>query len=350
MKFNIKLGEFTKARLKLTAFYILIIALISILFSVAFYKASTKELERIRHIQAYRLEHPEEFFLSFPDGPRVRINPDTFNLQSIDDAEARIALSLGVINLSILIISALAGYFLAGRTLKPIKEMLDEQNRFITDSSHELRTPLTSLRSEIEVNLRDKNLKLENAKKLLESNLEEVNNLQILSDNLIKLTQYQKQNGNVKFTEDVSLKEVLEEAVKKVNKLAKQKNINIETHFQDIKLKADKQSLSEVFVILLDNAIKYSPKNKLIKLSAKKIDHSIQIVVKDQGIGIDQKDIPHLFDRFYRADRSRTKNNTPGYGLGLSIAKQIIEKHKGTIKVESTLGKETTFYIQLPLG
>lgn len=340
---------FQSARLKLTFWYILIIAIISILFSIAFYKASTQEFDRIRRIHTFRIEHPNDF----PTQPfRLfiqRSEPNLVDPRFIDNAEQRITLSLIVINLAILIISSLAAYFLAGRTLKPIQEMVDEQNRFITDSSHELRTPLTSLKTEIEVSLRDKKLKLENVKKLLESNLEEVNNLKLLSDNLIKLTQYNKANGNLIF-EKVALTQIMDEAIKKVTSLAKHKKIIIKNNIDKYNLKADKQSLTEVFVILLDNAIKYSPTKSTIKLTTEKIDHSILIKFIDQGIGIAPEDIPHLFDRFYRADKSRTKKDYPGYGLGLAIAKKIIDEHKGIIRVSSEVGKGTAFNILLPLG
>ena len=127
----------------------------------------------------------------------------------------------------------MAGYFLAGRTLRPIKNMLDEQNRFITDASHELNTPLTSLKTAIEVNLRDKNLSLKKAKDVLKSNLDDVNNLQFLSAELIKLTQYQDQNINLQLGK-VLLKDVIEEAIEKVKVLAKKRNIKITLNFLEL--------------------------------------------------------------------------------------------------------------------
>ncbi|MDO8752182.1 MAG: HAMP domain-containing sensor histidine kinase, partial [Candidatus Wolfebacteria bacterium] len=197
-----------------------------------------------------------------------------------------------------------------------------------------------------EVNLRDKKSSNE-TKKILESNLEEVNNLQFLSDNLIKLTQYQKSNGNITF-ENVSLKEVIDEACRKVANLAKHRKISIHNKVHDIYLQADRQSLSEAFVIFLDNAIKYSPKSTSVTLHSKTTDHSTVVNIKDEGMGIDKDDIPYLFDRFFRADKSRAKTDVFGYGLGLSIAKQIIDRHQGSIKVESEVGKGTIFSIQLP--
>lgn len=330
---------FQSARLKLTAWYLLIIMLISIAFSVAIYQVLVTEFARVERVQRLRrtLRIPSE-------SRRPVIDPEV-----LKESENRLRATLILINLAILGVAGVAGYFLAGRTLRPIRDMVDEQSRFITDASHELRTPLTSLKSEIEVNLRDKNLKLEDAKKLLQSNLEEVNNLQYLSDNLIKLTQYQKTADRHVF-EKVSLKEVLNEAQKKIANLARIKNIIIKDNTRNFILKADKQSLIEVFVIVLDNAIKYSPKGRQVALSSKKVDRSVEISVSDQGIGISREDLPHLFDRFYRVDKSRTKVDVSGYGLGLSIAKQIIEKHGGLIQVKSEIDKGSIFSIRLPFS
>lgn len=328
---------FRSARLKLTGWYLLIIMIISITFSVVIYQVMTLEFTRLERMQRLRREIQLPFQLRRP----------TIDMEILRESENRLRATLIFINLAILFSAGIAGYFLAGRTLRPIKKMVDEQNRFITDASHELRTPLTSLKTEIEVNLRDKDLNLKEAKDLLKSNLEEVNNLQYLSDNLIKLTQYQTSNKNT--FEETSLEEILNEAIKKIASLAKHKNIKIENKTKFFSLFADKQGLTEVFVILLDNAIKYSSKGKKVSITAKNIDNFLEINVSDQGIGINEEGLPYLFNRFYRADKSRTKENVVGYGLGLSIAKQIIKNHKGSVKVTSKINEGTTFSIKLPV-
>ncbi len=332
---------FEKARLKLTAWYLLIIMVISIGFSLVIYRVLDTELTRVERTQ--RLRQERMFSINFnPLSPRTPvIDPEV-----IEESKSRLSAILLLANLGILGAAGILGYFLAGRTLKPIREMVDEQNRFIADASHELRTPLTSLRSEIEVSLRDKKLNLLGAKDLLKSNLEEVNNLQYLSDNLIKLAQYKKSNGRI-FTE-VNIAEIIREAQKKVSNLAKRKNIYIKNLATETTVLGEKQSLIELFVILLDNSIKYSAKNKQVEISSKNTEGKVVIAVKDQGLGIEPDDIPYLFNRFYRADKARTKTGSGGYGLGLSIAKQIIEKHDGSISVTSKLGKGTIFTIQLP--
>ncbi len=347
---------FKSARLKLTGWYLLIIMLISILFSMVIYAGINREYDRFERNAKLRLEREKQGLPSYEEfrkerqrqGLYVPPMPQSADPGLITQARTRLQIILLAVNLVVLGVAGLAAYFLAGRTMRPIAEMVEEQNRFITDASHELRTPLTSLKSEIEVNLRDKKLTLAQAKNLLKSNLEEVNNLGKLSDNLIKLTQYQKTNNHINF-EKVSLLAIIQEAQKKVTGMAKGKNIMIRNRVKDCTLKADLQSLCELFVILLDNAIKYSPKNKSIIMDSRKVDHVVAIDVKDQGIGIDKEDIPHLFDRFYRSDKSRAKGNVQGYGLGLSIAKQIVDRHEGLISVKSEIGKGTNFTIELPM-
>jgi signal transduction histidine kinase len=313
---------FQKARIKLTAWYLLIIMLVSMSFSAVIFRVLTSELDRFERVERVRIER------RFP---------------AIDEIKHRLILRLININVFIFVGSALAGYLLAGRTLKPIAEMVDEQNRFITDASHELRTPLTSLKSEIEVNLRDPNLSMTQAKSLLKSNLEEVNNLQTLSDNLIKLT-----GNNTLDMGRIQLTDIIKEAIRRVSVAAKTKRIMITNNVPNHVLTGNAMLLTELFIILLDNAIKYSARGKNIRITGGKNDGHVSIRVTDQGYGIRKEDIPHLFDRFWRADKSRTKTAVPGYGLGLAIGKQIVDRHHGMITVESAVNKGSVFMVTLP--
>jgi len=350
---------FQKARIKLTVWYLLIIMVISGLFSLAIYTAVNRDLSRIERFQKTRQQEREGLAPALEqfrrDRERLGLPPPSipggFNTpdpEIIKETRIRLISTLALVNLGILGLAGLAGYFLAGRTLRPIKEMMDEQNRFITDASHELKTPITSLRSEIEVAQRSKDLTLKDAKKLLASNLEEVKNLQTLSDNLIEITQHQKANNNFVFEKSL-LKSIANEACKKITKSATQKGIKIKNRVKDILLEVEKNTFCELFVVLLDNAIKYNPKGTEVTLSSEKTDGQVIIKVSDNGIGIKKEEVPHLFDRFYRGDKSRAKSEVAGYGLGLSIAKGIVENHNGTIRVESEEGKGTTFTIQIPI-
>jgi signal transduction histidine kinase len=342
---------FHSARLKLTAWYLLIIMIVSVAFSFVIYRVLSKEIERFERIQRFRIEQklqegrlplPEERWRRFPNQIRFA-NPEL-----LKETKQRILLMLVIVNLGVLLVSGGLGYFLAGRTLKPIKEMMEEQNRFISDASHELRTPLTSLKTAMEVALRNKNLTLAEAKDLIKESIDEVNKLQSLSESLLQLAQYQKANNNLQFTK-ILLSEVAEEAIKKIEPLAKQKNISIKNQVSQLEITGNKLALVDLLVILLDNAVKYSFENTSVTIASHKTDGFVLLSVKDQGMGIAEKDLLHIFDRFYRADYARTKTKEGGYGLGLSIAKKIIEDHHGSIDVKSKLNKGTTFIVKLPL-
>src|SRR3990167_11365683 len=333
---------FNRARIKLTVWYLAIIMSVSLLFSAVIYRGADIELSRIERRQQIRIEHFRPQFFRLPDFP------DMFVPVPVDEIRKRLIAALIIINGGILILSGGAGYFLAGRTLQPIEDMVEEQNRFIADASHEFRTPITSLKSQTEVSLRDKKLTLAEAKALLKSNLEETDNLQSISDRLLELAQIEKPNYFVFTTLDI--KTVINEALVKVKPLVKQKNMVITT--QKIKpqtMDGDRMRLLEMLVIFLDNAIKYSPLNTAVSLSVTTAGQSVIVKISDQGIGINREDLPHIFERFFRGDKSRTNYDVSGYGLGLSIAKKIIDAHHGTIQVTSLKGQGTSFTISLPL-
>jgi signal transduction histidine kinase len=249
-----------------------------------------------------------------------------------------------ITNIWILIISGGLGYYLAGLTLKPIQTVMEDQKRFISDASHELRTPLTVIKTETEVSLRDKKLNLKNAKKQLISNLEETEKLKKLTDYLLCM-------GKNKRLEKIDLNEV-------AKTVAGNFKYKINLDVKKVKIMFNKVAMEELLTILLDNAGKYNSKDGQITLSAssslvgtdsffKKKRVKIIIEVKDEGIGINKSDLPHIFNRFYRVDGSRTKNKVEGYGLGLAIAKNIVDTYKGKIEVDSEVGKGSVFRVVL---
>lgn len=314
---------------------------ISFIFSIAIYTRIDTEFNRFERVQTRFEEDIEQRLLpSLPSNITfTRMNP-----QAIREARIRLLIALGGINLAILIIAGGAAYFLAGRTLKPISEMVDEQNRFITDASHEMRTPLTSLRSEIEVALRDKKITGERAKQILKSNLEEVINLQTLSNYLLELSQKGKPQDIYKTK--IFVGEAIEQALKRLNGSIAKKKIKIDKKISNAQIQGISDRIVELFVILIDNAVKYSPTGSTIQILSKRTDGKAIIEIKDNGMGISEEDLPHIFDRFYRAGKSRSKEKIAGYGLGLSIAKDIVEQHNGTINIKSQTNKGTTVLLE----
>lgn len=343
--------------------------IISIAFSVAIYKVLTIELDRVEKTQRLRIERglPERFRTQIPFDLRDELfRPFRLDTELIAETKKHLAIVLVWINFGILGASALAGYFLAGRTLKPIENSLEEQKRFVADASHEFRTPLTVLKTSMEVALRDKKMTLTDAKKVLGDNLEEVESLKSLSDKLLSLARYQS-NGQSLVFKEVDISWVVEKVAKKISLLAKEKEVELRTEVKSQKLIANEESLEEMLLIFLDNAVKYTPKGGRVTVVTKADKKWLEVKVKDTGIGIAKEDLPYIFDRFYRADQSRTREHLRGgrlslrshdssdgeeiggFGLGLSLAKKIVEIHKGSVEVASVLGKGTTFTIKLPL-
>ncbi len=332
---------FEKARLKLTVWYLLIIMLISFTFSAVIFNVQMIEVKRFARAQRTRFERqyrPDTLFVS----QSFLTDPDL-----VAETQKHLLSNILIINSIIIIFSGGFGYFLAGKTLRPIKEMIEDQDRFISDSSHELKTPITSLKSAMEVALMDKKLTLVDAKKLIKDNIADVDRLQYLSESLINLSKNKEQNGS-SIIENISILNVMESAVRKILPQANSKKIIIKKNLININFHGDKEKIESLITILLENAIKYSSSNKTILIKTAKTNKTLSFSVTDHGQGIRQKDLPFIFDRFYRADPSRSKSKASGFGLGLSIAKMIVEKHHGEIKVKSRFGHGSTFTVTLP--
>lgn len=335
--------QFLNARLRLTLWYIAIVAIVSGAFSAIIYNGVVEDIANSFQMAEFRIQGPVGGTPLFvPRRTVLKILQEDF-----ENAKRAVVWRLVKVNGIILFASGIAAYVLAGKTIQPIEEALEEQKRFTADAGHELKTPLTALRTELEVALRAKKLSTKEAKSLLKSNLEEVVSLQKLAENLMLLNRYSKNHNGLHF-EDVNIKEAIEKAAKKLKPMADEKNIEINLDLANIDVRGDFQSLEELMTILLDNAIKYSHKNSEVKVINQISRKNVVVKVIDQGVGIAKNEQKHLFDRFWRADSSRNRTQAGGYGLGLAIAKEIVDRHKGEISVESKLAKGSTFKITLP--
>jgi signal transduction histidine kinase len=332
---------FTSATFRLTASYLGILMAISIIFSIVLYNVSAHELHNDlrRQLPYFQQFQPDDGFGQGFQG---------FENQQETDALHRLQIQLILVNLIILVAAGGASYWLARRSLKPIEEALDAQSRFTADASHELRTPLTAMKSEIEVALRDPKLTPKDTKELLASNLEEIGKLEALSNGLLRLAQHDNHDSETFVA--VSLAKVSTDAIERVKGALKRNTVKIFNEVEPTMVWGDRQHLTEVVAILLDNAIKYSPAKSSVRLTSRFDGNFAYLEVHDKGQGISAEDLPHIFDRFYRADTSRSKDKTSGYGLGLSIAKKIVELHGGAIEATSELGKGSVFTLKLPLS
>jgi signal transduction histidine kinase len=250
-------------------------------------------------------------------------------------------------NVFVLIAGTGLSYWLAKRTIRPIQQALEAQTRFTADASHELRTPLSVMQTGIETLRRNPATTKQEALKLLDSNLEEVSKLRSLAEGLLQLA---RSNGKPLAMQPVAVGDIAGDAIDRVSGAAKSKRITVLNDVAEAKVLGDQGSLIELIVILLDNAIKYSEPDSLVTLASRKAGRLVELAVSDKGRGIAPQDIGHIFERFYRADKSRSNIDVEGHGLGLSIAKQIADAHKTEIKVVSTPDKGTTFIVSLQLA
>ncbi len=328
-----KYSLFHSATLRLTAWYTLILLFISLLFSIIVYNISSREIGR-----SYRPPRPGEIIINIGDD-----DFRNWREQRAHESRSRLFGQLVFFNIFVLSAGAAASYLLARRTLRPVEEVLEAQTRFSSDAAHELRTPLTIMQSEIEVGLRDKTATKSSHVALLRSNLDEVRRMHRLTDRLLMLA-----NNHDMPLSPTSLESVAIEAVNHSVGLAQTKKITIENKVKDIQVRANADSLTDVIVILLENAIKYSSVKSAISLASTVRGKHAELTVRDTGPGISAADLPHIFDRFYRADTSRSSQNVTGHGLGLSIANQIIHAHHGNITAKNN-AKGASFTISLPL-
>jgi two-component system sensor histidine kinase CiaH len=327
---------FKSAALKLTGWYLAIIMLLSIGTSIALYNVSSNDLKRNigRQITFFsEVLNPADFH----DYSKLRQRQLT---QDLNHLKA----NLVIFNVVVLAAGGAVSYALARRTLEPIEDALKAQTRFTADASHELRTPLTAMQAEIEVALRNSTLTKAQATEVIKSNLEEVERLKSLSEGLLLLAQT---SGKLPVNAVSSLGDIVKEATARLEKTANAKKVKLQNSAKNLKIKGEKNSLTELLVILIDNAIKYSPQGSKVHIGSKKDGKTVQLSVKDEGIGIKNTDLPRIFERFYRADSSRSSNKASGYGLGLAIAKKIAQANNGSIEVKSAPGKGSTFTIFL---
>jgi heavy metal sensor kinase len=328
------------------------------------------------------------------------------SLEDVEDALNTLLIILIIAVPLALLVASLGGQFLATKALKPVDHitqtarMITSQNlnqrinppkvkdeisrlvetlnemisrldrsfrqvkQFSTDASHELKTPLTILKGEVEVALRKERVPHE-YEQILKSNLEEINRMSQIVEDLLLLSK--ADSGEIRLNkEDMNLNEILNEVVAHVDVLAQSKNLRIETlnHHEEIHIFGDPLRIRELFLNLIENGIKYTEEGGSIRilltkdtlvLNGEQSDRAqgeqaefVKIIVSDTGIGIAKEDQERIFDRFFRVDKARSREQG-GSGLGLSICKWIVKAHRGEIEVESELGKGSSFIVRLPI-
>lgn len=224
-----------------------------------------------------------------------------------------------------------------------IKEQENIRKRLTGDISHELKTPLTNIQSHLEAMIDGI---WEPTEERLLSVKEEAERLSSLVSDMQKLNKYDESSIKLK-KDNVNISDIICFVIFQFSNLAKSKNIKIEYEKKNINLYCDKDKITQALVNILSNAIRYSNEGSTIFIEERLKDNKVIISIEDQGIGISEEDLKYVFERFYRADKSRTRA-TGGTGIGLTIVKSIVSSHGGEVKLESKLGEGSKFTIILP--
>jgi signal transduction histidine kinase len=313
---------FTRATIKLTLIYTSILMAMSICFSIIIGFTATNEIDR--PLDNFDSRAPSEIIFGGEDQSATRVDFSRYFEERNRRANGRIVVSLILINFGVLIFGAAVAFLLARQSLKPIEKAMAEESRFVGDASHELRTPLAVMITENEVLLRDKSPAKNAFREQVASNLTEAQKLQKLANYLLELN---RSGAEIAKTE-IDLSEPIDDAISRIRPRASAKKIEIEAEIQPVKITSNVEILDEILAIILDNAVKYSPEKSAVRIVA----NAREIWVSDAGGGISAEDLPHIFDRFYRAEKSRTSE---GFGLGLSLARKLCEQIGAKISAEN---------------
>lgn len=288
------------------------------------------------HLRFKFLKVPKKygFIIAFIDN-NMEINLYTYLIISF--------LFVGTISVILVIIISL---YLANKAIVPVKTTLDKQNIFIADASHELRTPLAVLNSTLEI-------VVENKDKTVHSQMKWINNIQSelfrmtkLIEDLLFLARVKKEEMPMS---NFNISTTINNTYETFKVLTNKKNIELIFNIEnEIIILGNEWRIIQLINIMLDNAIKHTPSNGKIEVCLLKHNNICELKIKDNGEGIPKEHIEKIFERFYRVDKSRSRSQG-GTGLGLSIAQSIVDEHRGSINVLSTIGIGSEFHIMLPI-
>lgn len=237
--------------------------------------------------------------------------------------------------------------------MKRIRELEKMRSEFVANVSHELKTPVAAVKGFAETLLSGAMNNKETAEQFLHIIFDESNRLDRLIGDLTELSKIESGRSPLHFS-PLSINELLSDVLRIMQTMAQEKDISLNMKVEEgLFIEADEDRLRQILFNLISNGINYTPEGGTVEIAAQSVkkgkDHEfVQMVISDTGMGIPEKDLPRIFERFYRVDKARSRRSG-GTGLGLSIVKHLIELHKGTIQAESKLGEGTKFTIELPM-
>ena len=247
-----------------------------------------------------------------------------------------------------LAVATVTGHIMSGKAIVPLREAYEKQRQFAADASHELRTPLSVVMASADLLENDPSITSPFLKQVIADVRDEVKKMTKLVSDLLVVARSDNQALKLKM-QKVNLADVIKQTIRLMQPLAEKKTITLCCEgMEAVVLHADEQKIKQLLLILVDNAVKYTPVGGTVKvcLAAAHEKDKVRLLVSDTGIGISPQDQERVFDRFYRVDKARSRE-MGGNGLGLAIAQEIVKLHQGKISVASELGKGTTFTVEL---
>ncbi|WNS42377.1 HAMP domain-containing sensor histidine kinase [Paenibacillus sp. MMS20-IR301] len=251
------------------------------------------------------------------------------------------------VGLLMLIILYFTSRFFANRSIAPVREAFEKQKQFIADASHELKTPLTIINTNADVLLSNSDDTIHNQAKWLQYIKSETRRMTRLTNDLLYLTEMDDSRTGMVHSK-FNMSDAVENIILTMEAVIFEKNIAFDYNIEPgLTVTGNSEQIKQVVMILLDNAVKYTNPKGAVTIALQKQNSDVLLSVSNTGEGIAAEHLTRIFDRFYRTDTSRARKQG-GYGLGLAIAKSIVDQHKGKIYAKSAAGESATFYVQLP--
>lgn len=319
-------NPFFQARVRLTFFYVLNITVLVVLSSIIVYVLFANNI------------------LSNQDG---EFSSSLIQRLTIDAQIKRLREITLIADLVMLVVSGISGWWLAGRTLRPIQEMVNSQRNFVANASHDLRTPLAILRTNTDLALR-KTPAADPMHEFHTINLNAIATLDQLTEELLWQARSESAGYRpVRLTVDIE--KLTREIIRQLRPYAASRQIKLQFKGEPAQVLGAEADLKRALSNIIKNAVDYSHQNGRVEISLTHKGKVAQWICRDQGVGISADDLPHIFERNYRGTAKPPQQVTGGNGLGLAIAKTVIGDHGGTIRAESQPGQGTIIIAELPL-